>query len=124
MATRLLIVCCFFLLGCSKNNIKEDNVLPAIQLVSPANNQTFTGTQTVAITGTITDNDKLAELHVHISNNTTGQLLIDIHRYPSAAVYSLSETFQVQSGINYKIQVIVTDKSANQKVESVLITVL
>lgn len=110
------------LLACSKNKQAEDKQAPVIQLLSPSNNQVFTAGQTVLITGNIADNIKLAELHVHISNNNTAQLLIDIHRYPNSPAYSLSESFQVQAGITYKIQVIAVDNSGNQGMESILVT--
>jgi Domain of unknown function (DUF4625) len=123
MVKNVLILLFFYLLaGCSKNNNADDKELPVIQLISPTNNQVFTVGQTVPITGTINDNNKLAELHVHISNNGTGQLLVDIHRYPAAAAYTLNENFQPQAGIVYKIQVIATDKSGNQQFASVLVS--
>lgn len=100
--------------GCSKNSTEKDNELPAVTLSSPANNQVFNAGQTVSITGNISDNKKISEVHVHISNNSTGTLLIDIHRYPSTATYTLNETFQTQAGIQYKIQVIAKDNSANE----------
>jgi hypothetical protein len=118
----ILLFTLLFLISCSKNEDTTDNELPVIQLTTPVNNQVFTGGQTVSVTGSISDNSKIAELHVHISNNATAQLLIDIHRYPASASYSLNESFQAQAGITYKIQVIAVDKSANQETQSVLIS--
>jgi hypothetical protein len=124
MSRIIAIVLCLALLGaCSKNGKNEDdNQLPVIQISAPANNQSFTAGQTIAISGIVTDNSSVAELHVHISNNTTGQLLIDIHRYPSTSNYTLNESFPVQAGITYKIQVIATDKSGNQGNSSVIVS--
>ena len=59
---------------------------------------------------------------MHISNNSTGTLLIDIHRYPAAASDQLNESFQTQAGINYKIQVVAKDNSANENRSTVEIT--
>lgn len=115
----LLIV----LVACSKDSKQSnDRELPVINLTSPSNNQIFSGGQTANITATITDNNKLALVHVHIYNNGTGQLVMDIHRSPDASTYSLNETLQVQAGIEYKIQVVAIDNSANQQVQTVLIT--
>ncbi|MBO9658286.1 MAG: DUF4625 domain-containing protein [Chitinophagaceae bacterium] len=102
------------LAGCSKDSSSNDKQAPAVTINTPLANQRFNAGQTVSIAGTITDNNKLAELHVHISNTDNGALLVDIHRYPSGSTYSLSETFQVQPGINYRIQVIAKDNSANE----------
>jgi hypothetical protein len=111
------------LVACSKDRRQsDDKELTVIQLSSPSNNQIFSGGQTANITATITDNNKLALVHVHIYNNGTGQLVIDIHRSPSGSTYSLNETLQVQTGIEYKIQVVAIDNSANQQVQTVFIS--
>lgn len=120
--TRKLIILCIVFSACSKSSEPEDKELPVIQLTAPTNNQVFTAGQTVAITGMINDNGKLAEVHSHIYNNTTGQLLIDINRFPDAGSYSLNESFQAQAGIQYKIQILAVDKSANQAYETVFVT--
>ena len=108
--------------GCSKNNTEPDRELPVVAITSPANNEVFSAGETVNITGNLSDNRKLTEVHVHISNNTTGALLIDIHRSPVTATYQLNESFQTQAGINYKIQVIAKDNSANENRAAVEIT--
>ncbi|MEO5563640.1 MAG: DUF4625 domain-containing protein [Chitinophagaceae bacterium] len=109
--------------ACSnKSDSIDDKELPVIQLLSPTANQVFTAGQTVIVGGNITDNNKLAEIHVHIYNNTSGQLLMDIHRFPVGGTYALNETFTVQAGIQYKIQVLATDKSANQQNQTVFIS--
>lgn len=82
----------------------------------------FSAGQTVNITGTLSDNQQLAEVHVHISNNNTGALLMDIHRYPLSAIYLLNESFLVQGGIEYKIQVIAKDNTANENRATVVVS--
>lgn len=109
--------------SCSKNsNGETDRVLPVVTISAPLNNQVFTAGQSVNITGTLSDNQQLAEVHVHISNNSTGTLLVDIHRYPLSATYILNESFIVQSGIEYKIQVIAKDNAANESRATVLVS--
>jgi hypothetical protein len=111
------------LVACSKDSRQsDDKELPVIQLSSPSNNQVFSAGQTANITANITDNNKLALVHVHIYNNGTGQLVIDIHRSPAGSTYSLNESLQVQAGIEYKIQVVAIDNSANQQVQTVFIS--
>jgi hypothetical protein len=111
----LLLFSLVFIFACSKNSGgSNDNEAPVVTLSSPAPNQQFSSGQTVSINGQLTDNQKLSEVHVHISNIQTGALLIDIHRYPGTSVYTLAESFQAQAGIAYKIQVIAKDNSANE----------
>lgn len=102
-------------MSCSKKNGgSDDRVAPVIALSSPAQDQTFAGSQPVAITGTITDTEKIAEVHVHISNTDNGSLLVDIHRYPGTGNYTLNETFTIPANGTYRIQVIAKDNSANE----------
>jgi hypothetical protein len=108
--------------ACSKNSTVKDNELPVVTITSPNNNQVFSAGETVNITGTLSDNQKLTEVHVHISNNNSGTLLIDIHRNPGTATYNLNESFQTEAGIKYKIQVIAKDNSANENRSTVEIT--
>jgi len=101
--------------ACSKDSGgSNDNQAPVVTLSSPVANQQFSAGQAVAINGQLTDNQKISEVHVHISDAQAGTLLIDIHRYPAAGAYTLSESFQAQSGISYKIQVIAKDNSGNE----------
>ena len=102
------------LLSCRKDSEGSDRELPIISLISPTSNQTVAGGSAVAIEGTISDNRKVAEVHVHIYNRSTGALLIDIHRYPGSTPYDLKESFQAQGNTNYRIQVIAKDNSANE----------
>ena len=109
--------------ACSHNSEQvDDKQLPVIQVTSPSDNQVFSAGQTASITANISDNNKLALVHVHIYNNGTGQLIIDIHRSPDAGTYALNESIQVQAGIQYKIQVVAIDNSANQQVQTVFIS--
>ena len=114
MKNYFVLVLTFIFVACSKDSSEKDNELPVVTISSPGNNQVFNPGETVTITGTVTDNKKIAEVHVHISNNATGKLLIDIHRYPATGSYNVNESFQTQTGINYKIQLVAKDNSANE----------
>lgn len=101
--------------GCSKNSADEkDNVLPVITITSPVNGQTFTNGQTINITGTIADDKYIAETHIHVTNNSTGNLLMDVHLYPASASASFNQSFTATTGVNYKIQVIAKDRAVNE----------
>lgn len=118
-----LVCLLFFLAACSKKDgAAADTAVPVILINTPVNGQVVTGGSMVNITAAITDDARLAEIHVHISNNATNQQLIDIHRYPEAASYSLNESFQVQAGITYLIRVLAIDKSGKTGSGSVLVT--
>lgn len=115
MKNGLLLLFILVAAACSKDGGgSNDNEAPVVTLSSPTSGQQFSAGQSVSISGTLTDNQKISEVHVHISNVQTGALLIDIHRYPAAASYTLAESFQAQAGITYKIQVIAKDNSANE----------
>jgi hypothetical protein len=122
---KLLTYCsCFFIIvSCNNKSDKVDDKQPPVILItSPTPGQVFSGGQTANISANITDNSRLVQIHVHISNNGTGQLLVDIHRTPDGPTYVLNETLQVQAGIQYKIQVVAIDNSSNQETQAVLIS--
>lgn len=117
MRSPLSVTLLFTLLmcACSKDEgANKDRILPKLEITSPTNNQVVTAGSTVNVTGNLSDNGRLVEVHVHISNKNTGDLLIDIHRYPSASSFALNESFQVEAGIEYRIQVIAKDDATNE----------
>jgi Bacterial Ig domain len=124
MKKNLVVLLGFVLLGCSKDDdhTEQDNEPPVIVINSPDNNQVFNAGAKVIITGSVTDNKQVNELHIHVSDIFTGALLIDIHRAPETSSYNLNESFQTQGGIDYKIQVIAKDNSNNENRASVEIT--
>ena len=111
----LLLSLLVFAISCSKNSTGErDIILPIITITSPTNAQTFTNGQTINITGTITDDNYIAETHIHVTNILTGSLLMDVHLYPAAASATFNQSFTAAAGINYKIQVIAKDRAVNE----------
>lgn len=66
------------------------------------------------ISGTVSDNQYIAEIHIHITNLNTGQLMLDVHLYPAAAQASFSQAFTPQTGQRYRIQIIARDRSVNE----------
>lgn len=113
---RLIIAvgCCIAITSCSKKgSTVSDRELPVITINTPAGNQVFQAGDAISVTGTATDNQKLAEVHVHVYNNMTGAELYDIHHNPLAPSYNFSESFTAQAGILYKIQIMAIDVSAN-----------
>lgn len=110
-----LIVVAVVLSSCSKNKESErDKVFPAITINTPVNGQSFTAGQSIPISGSITDNEYIAEVHIHVSNNNTGALLMDVHIYPGSNSTSFNESITASAGINYKIQVIAKDRAVNE----------
>ncbi len=114
----------FVFFGCSKDEDKTepDNELPVIVINSPDNNQVFNAGARVIITGSVTDNKQVELVHIHVSDIFTGAMLTDVHRTSQASSYSLNESFQVQAGIDYKIEIIALDNSNNENRASVVIS--
>jgi len=124
MKNYLVVLLVIVFLGCSKDedNTEQDNELPVIVINSPDNNQVFNSGDRVIITGPVTDNKQVEELHIHVTDIFTGALLIDVDRAPQTSSYSLNESFQTQSGIDYKIEIIAKDNSNNENRASVEIS--
>jgi len=109
-----------FLAGCSKNSSSEkDTVLPIITISSPSPGQIFVPGQSITVAGSITDNNYIAEAHIHVSNSNTGALLLDVHVYPAASSTTFHQSITAVAGVNYEIQVIAKDKAVNEARASV-----
>ncbi len=110
----------FFLLSviivaCNKNSgTSADRQAPVIAISSPAAGQVFAGGQSITIAGTISDDNYIAEVHIHVTNSVTGALLMDVHLYPAAASASFLQNFNVVSGTNYRITVTAKDRAVNE----------
>lgn len=101
--------------ACSKDpQTAGDDQLPVITIQSPVANQVYTAGQPVVISGNITDNQYIAEVHIHVTNTGTGDLLMDVHLYPASGTMSFNQSFTVAAGNNYRIQVIAKDKAVNE----------
>lgn len=108
------VILLLLLSSCSKKSgTVSDKELPVITVLTPAGNQVFQPGDALTVSGTASDNQQLAEVHVHLYNLLTGAEIADVHRRPGAATFAFSETFTAQSGIQYKIQVMAIDVSAN-----------
>lgn len=114
---------CVLITACKKSSGDDDKEMPMIVLTAPVNNSTVTAGNTVNITGNVTDNKNIYMIHVHISDLTTGRLLIDIHRYPNSTSYNVAESFTAVAGITYQIQVRARDNAANESIITHNVTV-
>lgn len=117
MKFRLLILSATIILlaACKKDKAAaKDTELPVIIINSPVGNQVFTAGLPIIISGSITDNNYIAEVHIHVSNTNTGALLMDVHLYPAANSATFNQSITAAAGVNYKIQVIVKDKAVNE----------
>lgn len=113
MRNSLLFLIIIALASCKKDKGMADTQLPVITMTSPTNNQVFSAGQTVNITGSVSDNDKIEELHLEITNTTTGVFLTHEHYAPDAASYNLSRTLTTQAATSYKIKIEAHDASDN-----------
>jgi Domain of unknown function (DUF4625) len=108
------------LLSCSKGSEKEkDYEAPVLILSTPVNNQVFTAGQDMTITGMATDNKFIKEIHIVISNSSTGTEYLHVHIHPNTNSFNFNQAFTAQAGIAYKIDVIVDDGGSNSTGKSV-----
>lgn len=104
-----------FLTGCSdKSGNNNDTELPVITINMPLTGQIFTSGQPIIISGGITDNKYVAEVHIHVTNTNTGTLLMDVHKFPANNTVAFNESITAAAGVNYKIQIVATDKEVNE----------
>jgi hypothetical protein len=107
------------LIACSKGSGGEkDDEAPVVTLQSPVNNEVFTGSQSITVSGTVTDNKYIKEIHIEITNLLTAAEYLHVHIHPAAKSFDFSQAFTVQPGISYKIRVIADDASSHSTVKS------
>lgn len=123
MKTIVAGIAAILFIGCSKNSAAEkDTVFPVITLASPANGQNFIPGQTIQISGNISDDKFIAEVHIHVTNTNTGTLLMDVHIYPNGSSTTFNQPLTATAGVNYKIQIIAKDRAVNEARTSVDVT--
>ncbi len=108
--------------GCSKSTAEDDNELPVITLAQPVSGQNFTPGQPIDISGSITDNKYIAEVHIHVTNTNTNTLLMDVHQYPGGSSTTFNQSITAAAGVNYRIVVRAIDKAVNEADKSVQVT--
>ena len=107
-------ICCIALNACSKGTAEKDTEFPVITLNTPLDNQVFTDGQSIPMSGSITDNKSIAEIHIHVTNSNTGTLLMDVHLYPNGATAVFNQSITATTGVNYKIEIIAIDRAVNK----------
>jgi hypothetical protein len=119
MKYSVLSLLLLFFFACSKPSEEDkDREAPAVTLNTPTNNQVFTGGQNIMITGEVTDNKYIREIHIEITNLTTAQEYLHVHIHPATKSFVYNQAFTIQAGINYKIRVIADDPSSNSSIKS------
>jgi hypothetical protein len=114
MRNFILLTTLFLLFGCKKENAGEaDTELPVVVINSPSNNQVFSVGEQVTIKATITDNKKLEEIHMELTNTTTGTFITHEHYAPDGVSYMLNKTFTAQLSGTYRIKVEAHDLKGN-----------
>ena len=106
-------IICILTSSCSKKSGEKDYEAPVVTLTSPTNNQVYPTGQTINIQGTVTDNQYISQVHIEITDLNSGAEYLHIHIHPASRSYAYNQTFAVESGTSYKIQVIAEDPSAN-----------
>jgi hypothetical protein len=99
------------LTSCSKNG--GDTQKPVVVLNTPVGNQQFTAGQTVAISGTVTDNDEIHMVHVIVTDLTHDVEVLHLMEHADAASYTFDQSFVAAAATTYKIHVEADDHVGN-----------
>jgi hypothetical protein len=115
MKKNLLYLMLLFLFSCKKENDEgSDSQVPVIMLTAPPNAQTFSAGQAVTVTATVSDNQKIREIHLEIINTTTGAFITHEHYTPVNASFVINRIFTAQPASAYKIKVEAEDMFENK----------
>jgi hypothetical protein len=123
MKRNLLFCGLLIFFSCKKESQQQgDSQSPVILLTAPANSQAFNTGQTVTISGSISDNQRIREVHLEIINTTTGAFLTHEHYSPECATFAINKTFTAQASSAYKIKVESEDENGNKGKSEISIT--
>lgn len=99
--------------GCKK----PENEKPEIEITSPADNAMITTGSTIAITGTVTDNDELHEMSIKVMRHSDDSLIQawypTVHAMESYA-FSETLTINVSAETEYHLEVEAEDHDGNK----------
>ena len=115
MKTRFVTVCLIFLLSCKK----DDGSKPTVTITSPTNQQTFTSGQTVNVTATVADDGELHSIMLMIMNKNGGTNVLHFEDHVDVKSYNLNQSFTVQPGGVYSIEVSGEDHGGNKTTSTV-----
>lgn len=108
-----------FWLSCSKNNgagggsSGRDTLDPLVTIVTPVDNQPVSAGNLIRIHANGSDNVKLSQLHIHVTNKIDGAILRDVHSYPGQTTGSVKDSFTAAAGMTYIIKIQAYDPSQN-----------
>jgi hypothetical protein len=110
--------------GCKKEHGEApDTTPPVVKIISPANNQVFALGQTIAISASVSDQSKLEEIHLEITNANTGVFFTHEHYVTDSSSYQLTSSFTPPAPAVYKIRVEGDDSKGNSSEVEVNVTV-
>jgi Bacterial Ig domain len=104
-----LALCC--IVACSKDG--GDKQMPVIALNSPTANQQFPAFSPVVISGNVTDEGEIHEVHIEVTNKTNSIAVLHVQDHVDARSYNISETFTAQAATTYKIHIEAHDHAGN-----------
>jgi len=120
MKRSFILYLLLFFAACSKNpGTDKDYDAPVLTLSTPTNNQVYTSGQNIMITGQVTDNKFIKEIHIVITNLGSGAEYLHVHIHPNTNSFNYSQSYTAQAGVFYKIEVLADDPSANSTAKSV-----
>lgn len=99
--------------GGNRTTDEKDTTNPVITIQSPTNNQPVNPGEIIRVLANGSDNTKLVQLHIHITNKNDGVILRDVHSYPGEKTGVVRDSFAAQTGIIFLIKVIAFDASQN-----------
>jgi hypothetical protein len=91
-------------------------------LNTPLDNQVYTAAQNIMVSGTVTDNKYIQQLHIVISDFGSGEEYLHVHIHPASSSFNFNQSYTPTHGVSYKIQVIADDPSANTSGKTAIVS--
>ena len=96
---------------------KQDEIDPVIELISPTENQTYSGGSTIQVKATITDNEGIHMVHLTVIDLSTQGHMVHFEEHFDGKTYELNKSFPTITGRQYQIHIDAADHDDNVAVK-------
>lgn len=109
---------CILLLcnSCSKKTDPDDIEPPVVSFNTPDDYEVFIGAQSINVSGTVTDNHYIDQIHIVVTDMAGNIEYFHVHIHPDVKTFTYNQPIAIEPGKIYKISVIGDDGAYNSSV--------
>lgn len=99
--------------SCSKKTDPADTEPPVVTFSTPNDYEVFIGAQSINVSGTVTDNHYVDQIHIVVTDMAGNNEYFHVHIHPDVRAFTYNQSIAIEPGKIYKISVIGDDAAYN-----------